>query len=70
MDHYSKLNIYKGMIQYILESTHYTLKNISELSGSSLDNIRAIYCHNIVPSDFKSEIQLMKLYQIILEIST
>ncbi|KTD20142.1 hypothetical protein [Legionella londiniensis] len=70
MDHHSKLDIYKGMIQYILDSTHYTLKNIADLSGASIENIRAIYCHNAIPSSFKSEMQLMKLYQIILEIST
>lgn len=69
MDHQLKLNIYKGMIQYILDSTHYTLKNIAELSGSSLDIIRAIYCHNLVPNNFKLEMKLLKLYQIVLEIN-
>ncbi|HAT8958786.1 TPA: hypothetical protein JBA90_14095 [Legionella pneumophila subsp. pneumophila] len=69
MEHHSKLNIYKGMIQYILDSTHYTLKNIAQLSHSSLDAIRMIYCHNALPGSFNSEIELMKLYQIILEIN-
>lgn len=69
MEHYSKLNIYKGMIQYILDSTHYTLKHIAQLSHSSLDNIRMIYSHDSVPKGFKSEIELMKLYQIVLEIN-
>lgn len=68
MEHCTKLIIYRGMIQYILDSTNYTLKNISELSNSSLRNIRSIYCENLLPSCFKSEIQLLKLYQIILEI--
>lgn len=70
MDKQVKLNIYKGMIQYIINSTHYTLKNIADLSDTHIDNIRAIYCHNAVPNGFKSEIQLMKLYQIVLEISS
>ncbi|ARB93022.1 hypothetical protein A6J40_12910 [Legionella longbeachae] len=70
MDHQLKLNIYKGMIQYILDSTHYTLKNIADLSGSSLDIIRAIYCHNAIPHSFKSEMQILKLYQIVLEINS
>lgn len=70
MEHHSKLNIYKGMIQYILDSTQYTLKHIAQLSHSSLDNIRMIYCHDSVPNNFKSEIGLMKLYQIVLEINT
>ncbi|OJY24979.1 MAG: hypothetical protein BGO90_09105 [Legionella sp. 40-6] len=68
MDHHSKLNIYRGMIQYILNSTRYTLKNIADLSGTSIENIRAIYCHSVIPNSFKAEIQLIKLYQIILEI--
>lgn len=69
MEHHSRLIIYKGMIQYILDSTHYTLKHIAQLSHSSLENIRMIYCHDSVPNNFKSEIELMKLYQIVLEIN-
>jgi hypothetical protein len=70
MDHHSRLNIYKGMIQYILDSTSYTLKHIAQLSHSSLDNIRAIYCHDLLPNSFKLEVQLLQLYQIVLEINT
>lgn len=69
MEHHSKLIIYKGMIQYILDSTSYTLKNIAELSNSTINSIRSIYCQNLFPIDFKSEIQLIKLYQIILEVN-
>ena len=65
----SKLQIYKGIIQYILDSTHYTMKNIADISGTPLDNIRAIYCHDSAPCSLKSEVQLIKLYQIILEIN-
>lgn len=64
-----KLQIYQGMIQYILDSTHYTLKHIAQLTHSSLDTIRKIYCHDSVPNNFKSEVELMKLYQIVLEIN-
>ena len=35
MENNSKLLVYKGIIQYLLESTHYTLKNIADLSRSS-----------------------------------
>lgn len=69
MEHQLKLKIYKGMIQYILNSTHYTLKNISDLTDSSIDCIRAMYCHDVVPVGFKSEMQLLRLYQIVLEIN-
>lgn len=69
MYHQSKLNIYKGIIQFILDSTHYTLKNIAELSNTSISSLRSIYCNDTYPANFKSEIQLLKLYQIILEIN-
>lgn len=70
MDSHSKLQIYKGIIQYLLESTNYTLKNIADLSSSSLKSIRSIYCDSSIPSNFASELQLVKLYQMILEINT
>ncbi len=69
MEHHSRISIYKGMIQYILDSTNYTLKHIAQLSHLSLDNIRAIYCHDLLPNNFKSEMQLLQLYQIVLEIN-
>lgn len=68
MDHHAKIDIYRGMIQYLLDSTNYTLKNIADLSDSSLENILTIYCHHTMPSNFKSEVQLLKLYQIVIEI--
>ena len=62
-----KVQIYQGMIQYLLESTHYTLKNIADLSNSSMKNIRSIHCDGLMPSVFASELQLVKLYQMVLE---
>jgi len=69
MENPSKLQIYKGMIQYLLESTNYTLKNIADLSNSSLKSIHSIYCDGLLPSNFASELQLVKLYHMILEIN-
>lgn len=69
MDNDLKLNIYKNIIQYILESTHYTLKNIADLTNSSIISIRSIYVDGLLPSNFSSETQLLKLYQMILEIN-
>lgn len=63
-----KLKIYQGIIEYLLKSTSYNLKNIAELSNSSIEQIRSIHCQNMVPLDFISELQLVKLYQIILDI--
>jgi len=68
MEDHLKLPIYKGIIQYILNSTSYTLKNIAELSNSSMDHIRSIHCHSILPANFVSESQLVKLYLLILDI--
>jgi len=69
MDDEVKIQIYQGIIQYILNSTHYTLKHIAQLSHTSLENIRKVYSSHSVPSNFKSEIELLKLYQIIREIN-
>lgn len=69
MERNCKLQIYKGMIQYLLDSTNYSLKNIAELSNSSINNIQSIYYHNYLPNGFKSGIYLTNLHQIILEIN-
>lgn len=62
-----KLQIYKGMIQYLLGSTNYTLKNIADHTGASIEHLRSIYIGDQMPLYFLSELQLIKLYQIILE---
>jgi hypothetical protein len=56
------------MIQYLLELTKYDLKHIADLSDSPLKSIRSIYFDDYLPTNFLSELQLVKLYQIILEI--
>ncbi len=68
MHHHSKLHIYKGIIQYLLDSTNYTLKNIAEVTNSSVKNIRTIYYEDQIPVHF-SEINLVKLYHMILELN-
>lgn len=70
MEKITKIQIYKGMIQYLLESTSYTIKNIADLTNSSIKNIRSIYLGDQMPIYFPSEVQLIKLYQIVLEIQT
>jgi hypothetical protein len=69
MENNSKLQIYKGMIQYLLESTNYTIKNIAELSNTSINSIRSIYYENRFSLNILSEITLINLYRIILEIN-
>lgn len=63
-----KLPIYKGIIQYLLESTNYNLKRIAKLSNSSIGSIKSIHSHNEYPKDLLSELELVQLYQIILEL--
>lgn len=65
-----KLQIYKGMVQYLLDSTKYNLKNIAALTNTPPKHINSIYYHHCMPLNFSSEQQLIKLYQIILEINT
>ena len=69
MQQNTKVQIYQGMIQYLLESTHYTLKNIADLSHSSMKNISSIQCDGLIPPVFASELQLVKFYQMVLEVN-
>lgn len=55
----SKLQIYKGIIQYILQTTNYTLQDIADVCESSVNNIQAIYGDNTLPSKFSSDLQLI-----------
>ena len=65
-----KVNIYKGIIDYLLSSTHFTLRDIANHTGSSISNIRSIYLDQKLPPHFSSERSLIRLYQIVLEIQT
>ncbi|STX50138.1 Uncharacterised protein [Legionella busanensis] len=62
-----KIQIYKGIIQFLLDSTTYSLKDIADIAETSIKNIRLIYLDEILPSSFTSELKLIKIYQIILE---
>lgn len=67
----SKLQIYQGIIQYLLDSTGYDLKNIAALSNTTIKSIRSIYQGNGIPPNFSSsEKHLVQLYQMILELNT
>ncbi|KTD32703.1 hypothetical protein [Legionella israelensis] len=66
----SKLQIYQGIIQYIVDSTGYDLKNIAVLSNATIKNIRTIYLGDEIPPNFSSsEKHLVQLYQMILELN-
>ena len=65
----TKLQIYHGIINYILDDTGYDLSNIAELSNMTIKDVRLIYERKKIPSNFfTSEKQLLQLYQIILEL--
>lgn len=65
----SKLYVYKGMIQYLLESTQYDLETIAGLTDFSIKNMESIYQYNQLPSNILAELQLIKLYQIVVELN-
>lgn len=67
MDKNCKTQIYHGIIQYLLDFTHYTIEDIADLSDSSIKNISTIYFDGLLPQDFHSELQLLRLYHFILE---
>ncbi|WP_233588859.1 hypothetical protein [Legionella septentrionalis] len=70
MANHPKLQIYQGIIQYLLDSTGYDLKNIAALSNATIKNIRTIYHGDEVPLNFSSsEKHLVQLYQMILDLN-
>ena len=64
-----KVQIYKGMIQYLLESTNYKLQTIADFSDTSFEYIRSIYLDEFIPSGFTSESQLIKLFHIVVSLN-
>lgn len=67
----SKLQIYQGIIQYLLDSTGYDLKDIAALSNATIKSILSIYHGDEIPPNFfSSEKHLVRLYQMVLELST
>jgi len=59
----SKLKTYKGIIEYLLQTTHFTIKNIADLSKSSVETIQSIRDEKDTPQNF-SAMCLILLYQI------
>jgi len=63
----ARLQIYKGMIDYLMVTTKYTLQDIADLSFSSIKNIRSIHDNDTLPANFSSELHLVRLYHFIVE---
>lgn len=71
MKNHPKLQIYQGIIQYLLDSTGYDIKNIASLSNASIKSISTIHQGNEIPPNFSSsEKHLVQLYQMILELNS
>lgn len=64
----AKVNIYRHMIEYFLEETDYNLKRIAHLSNTSIKNIQSIYRYNEMPENFEQELDLVRLYMMILDL--
>lgn len=67
MENNARLLIYQGIIQYLLESTKYTLKNIADLSDTPVKEIQEIFHNESLTIDLSGELGLIKLYHIIRE---
>lgn len=63
-----RLQICQNIIQYLLESTSYSLKNIADLSHAPIRHIRSIYYADALLPNEASEINLLNLYRVILEL--
>ncbi|WP_133127716.1 hypothetical protein [Legionella nagasakiensis] len=62
-----KISIYKGIIQYLLDSTAYPLQRIANLSNSSAQHLQAIYERGCLPNNSNVEINLLKLFTTIID---
>ena len=67
MFHEQKIIIYKGMIQYLLDTTNYSLQRIANLSNSPVAHLQLIYHHNRLPKESKVEMNLLKLYLMVID---
>ena len=65
MFHDQKNNIYKGIIQYLLSSTNYSLQRIANLSNSPLAHLQLIHQYNQLPKESMVELNLLKLFSIV-----
>ncbi|CEG57641.1 TPA: hypothetical protein JA346_07810 [Legionella pneumophila] len=70
MENNFRLQICKNIINYLLESTNYTLKDIAALLNCSIRQLRSIYFDELMPTNLYCERDLVRLYHLILELNT
>ncbi|MBA2648049.1 MAG: hypothetical protein H0U75_00360 [Legionella sp.] len=62
-----KIGIYKDIIQYLLNTTSYTLQQIANLSNSSLKHLHSLYFNERIPSDSNVDLNILKLFCILVD---
>lgn len=62
-----KIVLYKGIIQYLLDSTKYSLQRIANLSNSPISHLQMIYCHDRLPQNSNVELNLLKLFILLID---
>ncbi|HFO0107920.1 hypothetical protein SDB36_12550 [Legionella pneumophila serogroup 1] len=67
MSHDYKIGIYKGIIQYLLDATNYSLQRIANLSNSPIAYLQLIYHHNRLPQNRSIELNLLKLFVVYID---
>ncbi|MGL6029322.1 MAG: hypothetical protein ACRC0M_06025 [Legionella sp.] len=67
MFHDQKISIYKGIIQYLLSSTNYSLQRIANLSNTSLAHLQLIHQYDRLPTESKVELNLLRLFSTVVD---
>lgn len=62
-----KIVIYKGIIQYLLDSTKYSLQRIANLSNTPISHLQMIYSHERLPQNSNIELNLLKLFILLID---
>lgn len=68
MSHDQKLTIYKEIIQYLLDSTHFSLQRIANLANLSVAHLQLIHHYDRLPKESKVELNLLKLFIMVVDI--
>ncbi|HAT3868990.1 hypothetical protein SC371_03460 [Legionella pneumophila serogroup 2] len=68
MFHDQKLTIYKEIIQYLLDSTNFSLQRIANLANLSVAHLQLIHHFDRLPKESKVELNLLKLFTMVIDV--
>ncbi|HBD7396269.1 hypothetical protein [Legionella longbeachae] len=68
MFHDQKLTIYKEIVQYLLDSTNFSLQRIANLANLSVAHLQLIHHFDRLPKESKVELNLLKLFIMVVDI--